>query len=151
MPGSAPRSAGWPPKAGQAQRYLSGLSLDPRQACNGPQGGAGGLKGTADEGGAAHLHHSRRLAGPNMPASWAQLQANAPAMGWAFRAAARMATELGPDWQSKFANFEKEGRVRRLSGPSSFARDPCKNGTEAAAKLQYPDHDGRRWKPTSTS
>ena len=35
----------------------------------------------------------------------AQLQANAPAMGWSF-VRRRMAAELGPDWESRFASFE---------------------------------------------
>src|SRR5215475_4577978 len=35
-----------------------------------------------------------------------QLQANAPAMGWPF-VRRRMAGELGPDWQSRFGDFEK--------------------------------------------
>src|SRR5271169_4864415 len=37
----------------------------------------------------------------------AQLQSNAPAMGWSF-VRRRMANELGPDWQAKFASFGKE-------------------------------------------
>src|ERR1700752_2512530 len=36
----------------------------------------------------------------------AQLQANAPAMGWPF-VRRRMAGELGADWQSRFRDFEK--------------------------------------------
>src|SRR5215469_15549437 len=35
-----------------------------------------------------------------------QLQANAPAMGWPF-VRRRMAGELGPDWQTRFGDFEK--------------------------------------------
>src|SRR5207247_8431994 len=35
-----------------------------------------------------------------------QLQANAPAMGWPF-VRRRMAGELGPDWQTRFRDFEK--------------------------------------------
>src|ERR1700709_2471771 len=37
----------------------------------------------------------------------AQLQANAPPMGWNF-VRRRMAGELGADWQSKFASFGQE-------------------------------------------
>ena len=37
----------------------------------------------------------------------AQLQSNAPPMGWPF-VKRRMQAELGPDWQSKFTNFEHE-------------------------------------------
>ena len=35
-----------------------------------------------------------------------QLQADAPSMGWPF-VKRRMASELGPDWQGKFASFEQ--------------------------------------------
>ena len=52
-----------------------------------------------------------------------QLQANAPSMGWPF-VRRRMATELGPDWQTKFKNFERAaahaaslGQVHRAEGP----------------------------------
>ncbi|MDJ0981850.1 MAG: AarF/ABC1/UbiB kinase family protein [Kiloniellales bacterium] len=65
-----------------------------------------------------------------------QLQANAPSMGWPF-VRRRMRSELGPDWQSKFADFEHEaaaaaslGQVHRASGH---------DGSELACKLQYPD------------
>src|ERR1700754_3272257 len=37
---------------------------------------------------------------PEYARELAQLQANAPAMGWAF-VRRRMATELGPDWQGE--------------------------------------------------
>src|SRR6202047_4851789 len=35
-----------------------------------------------------------------------QLQANAPAMGWPF-VRRRMAGELGPDWRSRFREFDR--------------------------------------------
>ena len=51
------------------------------------------------------------------------LQANAPAMGWAF-VRRRMATELGPDWQAKFRSFGEQaaaaaslGQVHRATLP----------------------------------
>src|ERR1700758_4024917 len=37
----------------------------------------------------------------------AQLQANAPPMGWAF-VRRRMSSELGPDWEKRFASFDRE-------------------------------------------
>ena len=67
----------------------------------------------------------------------AQLQANAPAMGWAF-VRRRMASELGPDWQSEVPQFDKEAALRRLAGPGP-SRDAALDGTAVAAKLQYPD------------
>ena len=40
-------------------------------------------------------------------AELAQLQTNAPSMGWAF-VKRRMTAELGPDWQERFAAFEHQ-------------------------------------------
>ena len=66
----------------------------------------------------------------------AQLQANAPHMGWPF-VKRRMSAELGPEWQDRYAEFEREacaaaslGQVHRATGV---------NGEAYAAKLQYPD------------
>ena len=66
----------------------------------------------------------------------AQLQADAPAMGWLF-VRRRMAAELGADWESKFARFSREaaaaaslGQVHRAAGH---------DGRALACKLQYPD------------
>src|SRR5579875_3485341 len=69
-------------------------------------------------------------------AELAQLQANAPAMGWAF-VRRRMASELGPDWQSKFRAFSQEAAAAASLGQVHRATLP--DGTEAACKLQYPD------------
>jgi predicted unusual protein kinase regulating ubiquinone biosynthesis (AarF/ABC1/UbiB family) len=69
-------------------------------------------------------------------AELAQLQANAPAMGWNF-VRRRMASELGPDWQSKFASFNHEASAAASLGQVHRARLP--DGTDVACKLQYPD------------
>lgn len=69
-------------------------------------------------------------------AELAQLQANAPAMGWNF-VRRRMASELGSDWQSKFASFSHEASAAASLGQVHRARLP--DGTEVACKLQYPD------------
>ncbi len=66
----------------------------------------------------------------------ATLQANAPAMGWAF-VKRRMSTELGPDWQSRFAAFGQEAAAAASLGQVHRGRLP--DGTEVACKLQYPD------------
>jgi predicted unusual protein kinase regulating ubiquinone biosynthesis (AarF/ABC1/UbiB family) len=65
-----------------------------------------------------------------------QLQSNAPSMGWPF-VRRRMASELGPDWETKFKSFEHEaaaaaslGQVHRATGH---------DGRLLACKLQYPD------------
>jgi predicted unusual protein kinase regulating ubiquinone biosynthesis (AarF/ABC1/UbiB family) len=69
-------------------------------------------------------------------AELAQLQANAPAMGWNF-VRRRMASELGPDWQSRFARFSQEASAAASLGQVHRARLP--DGTDVACKLQYPD------------
>jgi predicted unusual protein kinase regulating ubiquinone biosynthesis (AarF/ABC1/UbiB family) len=73
---------------------------------------------------------------PEYAVELAQLQADAPPMGWAF-VKRRMTAELGPDWQSRFASFEHEraaaaslGQVHRATGT---------DGRLLACKLQYPD------------
>ncbi len=67
-----------------------------------------------------------------------QLQSNAPSMGWPF-VKRRMAAELGPDWEKKFKQFDREaiaaaslGQVHRATG---------KDGALLACKLQYPNMD----------
>ncbi len=73
---------------------------------------------------------------PEFAAEFAELQANAPAMGRPF-VRRRMAAELGPDWTSKFQSFDLDaaaaaslGQVHRASAPG---------GTPLAVKLQYPE------------
>ena len=69
-------------------------------------------------------------------AELAQLQANAPAMGWNF-VRRRMASELGPNWQSKFTSFNQEASAAASLGQVHRATLP--DGTLVACKLQYPD------------
>ncbi|WP_428490980.1 ABC1 kinase family protein [Rhodopila sp.] len=69
-------------------------------------------------------------------AELAQLQSNAPAMGWNF-VRRRMASELGPDWQARFASFSQDAAAAASLGQVHRARLP--DGTEVACKLQYPD------------
>ncbi len=65
-----------------------------------------------------------------------QLQANAPAMGWPF-VKRRMASELGPDWQSRFDSFEHEAQAAASLG--QVHRATGYDGKSLACKLQYPD------------
>jgi predicted unusual protein kinase regulating ubiquinone biosynthesis (AarF/ABC1/UbiB family) len=65
-----------------------------------------------------------------------QLQANAPPMGWPF-VRRRMAGELGPDWQSRFRNFERS--AARAASLGQVHRATALDGTPLACKLQYPE------------
>ena len=66
----------------------------------------------------------------------AQLQANAPPMGWSF-VRRRMAGELGPEWQSKFKTFGQDAAAAASLG--QVHRGTLLDGREVACKLQYPD------------
>ncbi|MAG96691.1 MAG: AarF/ABC1/UbiB kinase family protein [Alphaproteobacteria bacterium] len=69
-------------------------------------------------------------------AELAQLQANAPAMGWPF-VKRRMTNELGRDWQQRFAQFEHKAAAAASLGQVHRATAP--DGRALACKLQYPD------------
>jgi predicted unusual protein kinase regulating ubiquinone biosynthesis (AarF/ABC1/UbiB family) len=75
-----------------------------------------------------------------VPAEYAEelrkLQSEAPPMGWTF-VKRRMIAELGPDWQSRFADFEKEPAAAASLGQVHRATLP--DGRKLACKLQYPD------------
>ena len=116
------------------QRYL-GFGLDRDKHAGELKAALGGLKGPLMK--AAQLLATIPDAlSPEYARELSQLQANAPAMGWAF-VRRRMATELGPDWQAKFASFEKEASFAASLG--QVHRATLKDGTKVAAKLQYPD------------
>ncbi len=66
----------------------------------------------------------------------AELQTNAPPMGWPF-VKRRMAAELGKDWRKKFQSFEREAAAAASLGQVHRAVHP--DGTSLACKLQYPD------------
>ncbi|MEM1398816.1 MAG: AarF/ABC1/UbiB kinase family protein [Pseudomonadota bacterium] len=65
-----------------------------------------------------------------------QLQADAPAMGWPF-VKRRMRSELGREWPSRFANFEREATAAASLGQVHKAE--LHDGRTVACKLQYPD------------
>ncbi len=73
---------------------------------------------------------------PEYAAQLAELQANAPPMGWAF-VRRRMQSELGPDWEKKFTTFGHEAAAAASLGQVHKATLP--DGTQVACKLQYPD------------
>ena len=116
------------------ERYL-GWSLDRDKHASELRHALGGLKGPLMK--AAQLLSTIPDAlPPEYARELAQLQANAPAMGWAF-VRRRMATELGPDWQAKFQRFDKEASFAASLGQVHRAVLP--DGRDAAVKLQYPD------------
>ncbi|MEQ9575583.1 MAG: AarF/UbiB family protein, partial [Rhodospirillales bacterium] len=65
-----------------------------------------------------------------------KLQTSAPPMGWAF-VRRRMASELGPDWQARFASFEREATAAASLG--QVHRATSLDGHDLACKIQYPD------------
>ena len=114
---------------------LLGLDLDRGEHAAELKAALGGLKGPLMK--VAQILATVPDALPDeYVAELAQLQTNAPSMGWAF-VRRRMVSELGPDWQQRFATFEHEaaaaaslGQVHRAAGL---------DGRGLACKLQYPD------------
>jgi predicted unusual protein kinase regulating ubiquinone biosynthesis (AarF/ABC1/UbiB family) len=73
---------------------------------------------------------------PEYAAELAELQANAPPMGWPF-VRRRMSGELGTDWQTRFESFGQDAAAAASLGQVHKAILP--GGTAVACKLQYPD------------
>ncbi len=116
------------------ERYL-GLKIDRDKHAKQLRDALGGLKGPLMK--VAQLLSTIPEALPREYAQeLAQLQADAPPMGWPF-VRRRMATEMGPDWQSRFANFEKEAAAAASLG--QVHRATHHDGRLLACKLQYPD------------
>ena len=67
---------------------------------------------------------------------FAQLQANAPSMGWPF-VRRRMTSELGVGWEKQFASFERTAAHAASLG--QVHRASHADGRQLACKLQYPD------------
>src|ERR1700685_3414747 len=87
------------------ERYL-GITVDRERHAADLKAALGGIKGPLMK--VAQLLATIPEA---LPADYARelaaLQANAPAMGWPF-VKRRMAGELGPEWEKKFAVFEHQ-------------------------------------------
>ncbi|MGB0682380.1 MAG: ABC1 kinase family protein [Magnetovibrionaceae bacterium] len=66
----------------------------------------------------------------------AQLQTNAPPMGWTF-VKRRMSGELGTDWRKRYGSFEHEACSAASLG--QVHRANSLGGKPLAVKLQYPD------------
>ncbi len=115
-------------------RYL-GFELDKGQHAQDLTAALGGLKGPLMK--VAQLMATIPDA---LPAEYVeelkQLQAHAPAMGWPF-VRRRMAAELGPDWRSHFASFDRVAAHAASLGQVHKAKSL--EGQALACKLQYPD------------
>ena len=126
MGGFAARLAG--------ERYL-GVKGDPLKGAEDLRAALGGLKGPLMK--VAQILSTIPDALPKEYArELAQLQANAPHMGWPF-VKRRMSNELGPEWQSRFGHFEKEAAAAASLGQVHKAESL--DGKPLACKLQYPD------------
>jgi len=126
MAGIGARAAG--------KRYL-GIDIDRQKQAERLRGALGGLKGPLMKV-AQMLSTIPDLVPKEYASELAQLQADAPSMGWAF-VKRRMGTELGPDWEKKFKKFEHEAAAAASLGQVHRATAP--DGRALACKLQYPD------------
>jgi len=116
------------------ERYL-GIKTDKTVHANDLKALLGGLKGPLMKV-AQFLTTVPNALPPEYAKELAALQANAPPMGWSF-VRRRMASELGPDWQSKFKSFGHEAAAAASLGQVHRATLP--DGRLVACKLQYPD------------
>jgi predicted unusual protein kinase regulating ubiquinone biosynthesis (AarF/ABC1/UbiB family) len=114
---------------------LLGLDVDRSKNAADLAAALGGLKGPIMK--AAQLLSTIPEA---LPAEYAQqlaqLQSQAPPMGPAF-VRRRMQAELGPDWRSRFQEFENESAASASLG--QVHRATAHDGRKLAVKLQYPD------------
>ena len=114
---------------------LLGLDREQGKAASELRNALGGLKGPLMK--VAQLMATIPDALPAEYASeLAQLQSQAPAMGWPF-VRRRMAAELGQGWQERFGSFEREAAAAASLG--QVHRATSLEGDELACKLQYPD------------
>ena len=126
MSGLAARLAG--------ERYL-GMDVDRNKHAAQLREALGGLKGPLMKV-AQILSTIPDALPPEYAEELAALQADAPSMGWLF-VKRRMAAELGADWQSKFASFDRQAVSAASLGQVHKATSH--KGKLLAVKLQYPD------------
>lgn len=116
------------------QRFL-GLDLNPTTHAAELTAALGGIKGPLMK--LAQLAATIPDALPKeYAAELAQLQANAPPMGWPF-VKRRMVAELGAGWAGRFAEFSRDAVAAASLGQVHKAT--LADGSVLAVKLQYPD------------
>jgi predicted unusual protein kinase regulating ubiquinone biosynthesis (AarF/ABC1/UbiB family) len=116
------------------QRYL-GMNVDRGRNAAELAAALGGLKGPLMK--VAQIMSTIPDALPNeYVAELAHLQADAPAMGWAF-VKRRMATELGVGWEGRYRSFEHAAAAAASLG--QVHRAVGHDDRLLACKLQYPD------------
>ena len=116
------------------ERYL-GVKFDRKEHAAELRASLGGLKGPLMK--VAQLLSTIPEALPREYAQeLAQLQSDAPPMGWAF-VRRRMAAELGPDWRGRFKQFDQEASAAASLG--QVHRAITKDEVSVACKLQYPE------------
>ncbi|MDZ3837174.1 MAG: AarF/UbiB family protein [Rhodospirillales bacterium] len=118
-----------------AGNRMFGLSIDKPEHAAELTAALGGLKGPLMKV-AQILSTVPDLLPEEYTAQLAQLQTNAPPMGWPF-VKRRMTTELGTGWQSRYATFEHEAAAAASLG--QVHRAVSHDGRRLACKLQYPD------------
>ena len=116
------------------ERYL-GLKIDRSKHAGQLKTALGGLKGPLMKV-AQILSTIPDMLPSEYAGELAELQSNAPPMGWPF-VRRRMASELGEDWQARFASFEHKAAAAASLG--QVHRANAHDGTALACKLQYPD------------
>ncbi|MFY9287408.1 MAG: AarF/UbiB family protein [Alphaproteobacteria bacterium] len=126
MAGFGARAAG--------KRYL-GLDVNRQKQAERLRGALGGLKGPLMKV-AQILSTIPDVIPKEYAMELAQLQSDAPSMGWPF-VKRRMASELGPSWEKKFKSFEHEASAAASLG--QVHRAETRDGKKLACKLQYPD------------
>ena len=116
------------------QRYL-GIEMDRERHAQDLKTALGGLKGPLMKV-AQIMSTVPDMLPPEYVEELAELQANAPAMGWLF-VKRRMVSELGADWQKRFKSFDHDAAAAASLG--QVHRAVGLKGEDYACKLQYPD------------
>ncbi len=118
-----------------AAARLFGASLDREKNAADLTRALGGLKGPIMKV-AQLLATIPEVLPPEYVAELQKLQSEAPPMGPAF-VKRRMMAELGPDWEKRFATFDKVPAAAASLG--QVHRATAHDGMRLAVKLQYPD------------